>query len=60
MIEGGEDARFIARRMIVFVRGRKRRSASTSRRGRGGAAVEHVGLPEARLNLAQATVYREG
>jgi putative ATPase len=59
MLEGGEDPRFIARRMIVL-----------SSEDIGNAdphallvavaaaqAVEHVGLPEARLNLAQAAIY---
>ena len=60
MLEAGEDPRFIARRMIVHrLRGhRQRRPAgarsSPSRRRR---PLEHVGLPEAQLNLAQAAIY---
>ncbi len=59
MLEGGEDARFIARRMIVFA------SEDISNADpqallvavAAAQAVEHVGLPEARHNLAQAAVY---
>ena len=37
------------------------RSARSAGRGRGGArALEHVGLPEAQLNLAQAAIYLAG
>ena len=59
MIEGGEDARFIARRMIVFASediGNADPQALLVAVA-AAQAVEHVGLPEARLNLAQATVY---
>ena len=59
MLEAGEDARFIARRLVI--------SASEDV-GLGdplalvvadaaARAVEFVGLPEARINLAQATVH---
>jgi putative ATPase len=59
MLDAGEDARFIARRLVV--------SASEDV-GLGdplalviadaaARAVEFVGLPEARINLAQATVH---
>jgi len=59
MLEGGEDARFIARRMIVLA------SEDIGNADPGALlvavaaaqAVEHVGLPEARLNLAQAAIY---
>ncbi len=59
MLEGGEDARFIARRMIVLA------SEDISNADpqallvavAAAQAVEHVGLPEARHNLAQAAVY---
>ena len=59
MIEGGEDARFIARRMIVLASediGNADPRARPRRR-RAARAVEHVGLPEARLNLSQAAIY---
>ena len=59
MIEGGEDARFIARRMIVLA---SEDIGNADPRAllvavAAAQAVEHVGLPEARLNLAQAAVY---
>jgi len=59
MIEGGEDARFIARRMIVLASediGNADPQALLIAVA-AAQAVEHVGLPEARLNLAQAAVY---
>ena len=59
MLEGGEDPRFIARRMVIF-----------ASEDIGNAdplalviatavfqAVEFVGLPEAQINLAQGTTY---
>ena len=59
MLEGGEDPRFIARRMVIF-----------ASEDVGNAdplalviatavfqAVEFVGLPEAQINLAQGTTY---
>jgi putative ATPase len=59
MIEGGEDARFIARRMIVLA---SEDIGNADPRAllvavAAAHAVEHVGLPEARLNLAQAAIY---
>jgi putative ATPase len=59
MIEGGEDARFIARRMIVLA---SEDIGNADPRAllvavAAAQAVEHVGLPEARLNLAQAAIY---
>jgi putative ATPase len=59
MLEGGEDPRFIARRMIVLA---SEDVGNADPRAlliavAAAQAVEHVGLPEARLNLAQATVY---
>src|SRR5258707_8479747 len=59
MLEGGEDARFIARRMIVLA---SEDIGNADPRAlliavAAAQAVEHVGLPEARLNLAQAVVY---
>jgi len=59
MLEGGEDPRFIARRMIVLasedIGNADPRALLVSIAA--AQAVEHVGLPEARLNLAQAAVY---
>ena len=59
MLEGGEDPRFIARRMIVLasedVGNADPRALLVS--VAAAHAVEHVGLPEARLNLAQAAIY---
>jgi putative ATPase len=59
MIEGGEDARFIARRMIVLA---SEDIGNADPRAllvavAAAHAVEHVGLPEARLNLSQAALY---
>ena len=59
MLEGGEDARFIARRMIVLASediGNADPQALVVAVA-AAQAVEHVGLPEARLNLAQAALY---
>jgi putative ATPase len=59
MLEGGEDARFIARRMIVLA---SEDIGNADPRAllvavAAAHAVEHVGLPEARLNLAHAAIY---
>src|SRR5881275_51730 len=59
MLEGGEDPRFIARRMVVLA---SEDIGNADPRAllvavAAAQAVEHVGLPEARLNLAQAAVY---
>ncbi len=59
MLEGGEDARFIARRMIVLA---SEDVGNADPRAllvavAAAQAVEHVGLPEARLNLSQAAIY---
>src|SRR5215216_1771150 len=59
MLEGGEDARFIARRMIVLASediGNADPQALLVAVA-AAQAVEHVGLPEARLDLAQAAIY---
>ncbi|HEY2326331.1 MAG TPA: replication-associated recombination protein A [Gaiellaceae bacterium] len=59
MLEGGEDARFIARRMIILASediGNADPQALLIAVA-AAQAVEHVGLPEARLNLAQAAAY---
>ena len=59
MLEGGEDARFIARRMVVLasedIGNADPRALQVAIAA--AQAVEHVGLPEAALNLAQAAVY---
>jgi putative ATPase len=59
MLESGEDARFIARRMVVLA---SEDIGNADPRAllvavAAAQAVEHVGLPEARLNLAQAAIY---
>jgi putative ATPase len=59
MLEGGEDPRFIVRRMVILASedignadpGALRLATAAA------AAVEHVGLPEARYALAQAAIY---
>jgi putative ATPase len=59
MLEAGEDARFIARRLVIFA------SEDVGLADRGALpiavaaahALEHVGLPEAQLNLAHATIH---
>ena len=59
MIEAGEDPRFIARRLLVHASEDVGMADSRALLVAVAAAqaVEHVGLPEARLNLAHATVY---
>jgi putative ATPase len=59
MLEGGEDPRYIARRMIVLA---SEDIGLADPRAllvavAAAHALEHVGLPEARLNLAQAAIY---
>jgi putative ATPase len=59
MLEGGEDPRFIARRMVVLA---SEDIGNADPRALQVAvataqAVEHVGMPECALNLAQAAVY---
>ncbi len=59
MILAGEDARFIARRMVIFASediGMADPAALTVATA-AAHAVEYVGLPEARLNLAQAAIH---
>ena len=59
MLEGGEDPRFIARRMIVLASedvgnaDPQALSVATA----AAQAVEHVGLPECQFALAQAAIY---
>src|SRR4051795_2984302 len=59
MLEGGEDPRFIARRLVVHASEDIGMADSQALLIAVAAAhaVEHVGLPEARLNLAHATIY---
>jgi putative ATPase len=59
MLEGGEDPRFIARRLIVHASEDVGMADSQALVVAAAAAhaVEHVGLPEAQLNLAHATIY---
>jgi len=59
MLEGGEDPRFIARRMVILASedvGNADPQALVVATA-AAAAVDRVGLPECRLNLAQAAVY---
>ena len=59
MIEGGEDPRFIARRMVVLasedIGNADPRALEVA--VAAAHAVEHVGLPECALNLSQAAIY---
>jgi putative ATPase len=59
MLEGGEDPRYIARRLIVHASEDIGLADSQALVVAVAAAhaVEHVGLPEARLNLAHAAIY---
>jgi putative ATPase len=59
MLEAGEDARYIARRMVVHA---SEDIGLADPRAllvavAAANAVEYVGLPEARLNLAEAAIY---
>jgi putative ATPase len=59
MLEGGEDPRFIARRMVILASedvGNADPQALVVANA-AAEAVDRVGLPECRLNLAQAAVY---
>ncbi len=59
MLEGGEDPRFIARRMVILASedignaDPKALVVATA----AGQAVDRVGMPECALNLAQAAAY---
>ena len=55
MIEAGEDPRFIARRLIVLA-SEDIGMAAPSVLQTAVAAVQLIGMPEARINLAQATI----
>lgn len=59
MLEAGEDARFIARRLVVHASEDIGMADSQALLVATAAAqaVEFVGLPEARINLAHAVVY---
>lgn len=59
MLEAGEDARFVARRLVILASEDVGMADPTALMVAVAAAhaVEHVGLPEAQLNLAQATVH---
>jgi putative ATPase len=59
MLEGGEDARFIARRLVILASEDVGLADPLALVVADAAAraVEFVGLPEAQLNLAQAVVY---
>jgi putative ATPase len=59
MIEAGEDPRYIARRLIVHASEDVGMADPTALQAAVAAAqaVEFVGLPEARINLAQAVIH---
>src|SRR5206468_370435 len=59
MLEGGEDPRFIARRMVVLASEDVGNADPQAPVVANAAAepVDRVGLPECRLNLAQAATY---
>ncbi|MCU1455777.1 MAG: putative ATPase [Acidimicrobiales bacterium] len=59
MLEAGEDARFIARRLVILASEDIGLADPTSLLAATAAAhaLEYVGLPEAQLNLAQAVVH---
>jgi putative ATPase len=59
MLEAGEDPRFVARRMVILASedvGNADPQALVVAVA-AAQAIEHVGLPEAQLNLAQAATY---
>src|SRR6202034_3689112 len=59
MLEGGEDPRFLARRMVILASediGNADPNALTVATA-AAAAVEPVGLPEAQFALAQCAIY---
>jgi putative ATPase len=59
MLVAGEDARFIARRMVIFASEDVGMADPTALTVATAAAhaVEYVGLPEVQLNLAQAVIH---
>jgi putative ATPase len=59
MLEGGEDPRFIVRRMVILA-SEDIGNADPAALGvvvAAAQAVEHVGMPEAKFALAQAAIY---
>ena len=59
MLEAGEDARFVARRLVILASEDVGEADPMSlvMATAAAQAVEYVGLPEAQLNLAQAVVH---
>ena len=59
MLEGGEDPRFIARRMVILASEDVGNADPHALEVAVAAAhaVEHVGMPEAQFALAQAAIY---
>ena len=59
MLEGGEDPRFIVRRIVIAASEDVGNADPRALQVAVAAAhaLEHVGLPEAQLNLAQAAIY---
>ena len=59
MLEAGEDARFIARRIVIFASEDVGMADPQALQVAVAAAhaVEHVGLPECQLNLSQAVIH---
>jgi putative ATPase len=59
MLEGGEDPRFIARRMLILASEDVGNADPQALQVAAAAAyaVEHVGMPEAQLTLSQAAIY---
>ena len=59
MLEGGEDPRFLARRIVIAASEEVGDADPTALVVAVAAAqaLEHVGLPEAQLNLAQAAIH---
>ncbi len=59
MIDGGEDPKFIARRMVIFASEDVGMANPTALLIANGVfrAVETIGLPEAQINLAHGVVY---
>ncbi len=59
MLEGGEDPRFIARRMVILASEDIGNAdpGALSLAVAAASAVEHVGMPEAAWALAQAAIY---
>ena len=60
MLDAGEDPRFVARRMVIFASEDVGNADPVALQVAIAAhhALEFVGLPEAKLNLAQAAIYQ--